>query len=378
MFLKNSQFSFKIRFDKTCFLYCVGLLIFHISEMFNYLSRLQHVILRLLFYSNAALLGAGASLLSLASDIGGSARLPAMFCGVFGHKPTPNWVSVEGHKPGAGDKNWSSFFAIGSMVRYASDLSLILTVMSQTDKARIGFNKKVRLEDMKFFYMDHCGSSVTSSVNSDIKGVIYKLIRYLETTYNVKVQKAYLEDMKSSLELCGFILLKIQDVYSMFNRSDDPKKSKNVFIETLKYFFFMSSHTFPAICYGIIKNICERLPVSKYNKLLETRMRLKKQFEELLGDNGILIFPSFISPAHYPHESLYNVCNYTYMMIFNVLGFPVTQCPLGFDKNQLPIGLQIVANPGCDYLTIAVAQEIERIFGGWREPSESKGLTYTM
>ncbi|XP_050464305.1 fatty-acid amide hydrolase 2-A [Cataglyphis hispanica] len=325
----------------------------------------------------AALLGAGASLLSLVSDIAGSARLPAMFCGVFGHKPTPNWISVEGHKPSASDKNWSSFFAIGSMVRYASDLPLVLTVMSQTDEAKIGFNKKVRLEDMKFFYMNHCGSSVTNSVNSDIKGIIYKLNRYLETTYSVKVHKADLEDMKFSLELSSFILLKIQDIYSMFNRSDDPKKSKSVFMETLKYLFFMSSHTFPAICYGIIKNISEQLPVSEYNKLLETRMRLKKQFEELLGDNGVLIFPSFISSAHYPYESLYNVCNYTYMMIFNMLGFPVTQCPLGFDKNQLPLGLQIVANPGCDYLTIAMAQEIERTFGGWREPSENKGFTYT-
>ncbi|KMQ91085.1 fatty-acid amide hydrolase 2, partial [Lasius niger] len=124
----------------------------------------------------AALLGAGASLLSLASDIAGSARLPAMFCGVFGHKPTPNWVSVEGHKPGSSDKNWSSFFAIGPMVRYASDLPLLLTVISQTDEARIGFNKK-----------------------------------------------ANLEDMKTSLELSGFILLRIQDIYSMFNRSDDSK-----------------------------------------------------------------------------------------------------------------------------------------------------------
>lgn len=41
----------------------------------------------------AALVSAGASLLSLVSDIGGSARLPALFCGVFGHKPTPSKFS---------------------------------------------------------------------------------------------------------------------------------------------------------------------------------------------------------------------------------------------------------------------------------------------
>ena len=42
---------------------------------------------------------------------------------------------------------------------------------------------------MKFFYMDNCDSSVTNSVNSDIKGAIYKLIRHVEAAYSVKVQK---------------------------------------------------------------------------------------------------------------------------------------------------------------------------------------------
>ncbi|KAL6256403.1 hypothetical protein P5V15_012516 [Pogonomyrmex californicus] len=280
-----------------------------------------------------------------------------------------HYISIDGHKPGSNDENWPSFFSIGSMVRYAKDLPLILTVLSQSNEAKTIFNKKVNLKDMKFFYMDDYGT-ITSPIRSDVKNAIYKLIRHLETIDNVKVQKANLEDMKMSFELSIIILLKIKDVYSMYNRLDDPEKSKSVFMETLKYIFFMSSHTFPAICYGILKCIGEKISESSYTKMMDIRTQLKKQFKELLGDNGVLICPSFISSAHYPHDTLYNVPNYTYLMIFNVLGFPVTQCPIGFDKNQLPVGLQIVANPDCDHLTIAVAQEIERTFGGWREPDE--------
>lgn len=56
-----------------------------------------------------------------------------------------DWISIEGHKPDSSDKNWPMFFAIGSMVRYATDLPLLLTVMSQSDEAKIIFNKKVRI-----------------------------------------------------------------------------------------------------------------------------------------------------------------------------------------------------------------------------------------
>ncbi|EFN75789.1 Fatty-acid amide hydrolase 2 [Harpegnathos saltator] len=324
----------------------------------------------------AALLAAGASVLSLCSDIAGSARLPAMFCGVFGHKPSPDWVSVKGHKPGSTDINWPSFFSIGGMVRYAIDLPLLLTTISQSNEAKIGFNKKVYLKDMKFFYMIDSGSIMTNSPNSDMKYAIRKLVEHLETTHGVTVQKINFENMKSAFELCLTILLRLRNVYSMFNRLDNPKKSKNVLFEVLKYIFFLSSYTYPALLYGLLKSTGERFPRSYYNNMMEKKTQLKKQFEETLGSNGVLIYPSFVSSAPYPHEIIYNACNFTYLMIFNALGLPVTQCPLGFDRNQLPIGLQIVANPGCDYLTIAVAQEIEKAFGGWREPSMTKGNPY--
>jgi len=56
-----------------------------------------------------------------------------------------DWISIKGHKPSSSDKNWPSFFAIGSMVRYAIDLPLLLSAMSQSDEAKITFNKKVRI-----------------------------------------------------------------------------------------------------------------------------------------------------------------------------------------------------------------------------------------
>lgn len=121
--------------------------------------------------------------------------------------------------------------------------------------------------------------------------------------YSFNYLQANLEDMKQSFELSIISLLNLKDVYSMFNRTDDPKvqlndnillrcgttntyfikifqKSKKALMETLKYIFFMSSHTFPAIFYGILKEVNGKIcSVSTYNEMMGIRTRLRKQFE---------------------------------------------------------------------------------------------------
>ena len=48
--------------------------------------------------------------------------------------------------------------------------------------------------------------------------------------------------------------------------------------------------------------------------------------------------------------------------------FPATQVPLGLSGEGLPLGVQVISGPGNDHVTIAVAEELERIFGGWVPP----------
>lgn len=58
------------------------------------------------------------------------------------------------------------------------------------------------------------------------------------------------------------------------------------------------------------------------------------------------------------------------MTIFNALGLPVTACPIDFNSKGLPVGIQIAANKNNDHLTIAVAREFEKAFGGWIPPNK--------
>ncbi len=64
--------------------------------------------------------------------------------------------------------------------------------------------------------------------------------------------------------------------------------------------------------------------------------------QELLGDDGVLLVPSFPTPAFYHYQSLSKPFNFAYTAIFNVLGFPITQVPLGLGSWGVPLGLQVI------------------------------------
>ena len=79
----------------------------------------------------AAALAAGMTPLELGSDIGGSIRNPAHFCGVYGHKPSYGIVSGIGHIPGPpGMLAPTDLNVIGPMARAPEDLELALAVLA--------------------------------------------------------------------------------------------------------------------------------------------------------------------------------------------------------------------------------------------------------
>ena len=79
----------------------------------------------------AAALAAGLTPLEFGSDIGGSIRIPAAFCGVFGHKPSDTAVPRSGHFPGSPLPNTATALsALGPLARDAHDLELALDVIA--------------------------------------------------------------------------------------------------------------------------------------------------------------------------------------------------------------------------------------------------------
>lgn len=87
-----------------------------------------------------------------------------------------------------------------------------------------------------------------------------------------------------------------------------------------------------------------------------------------MGENGVLFYPTYPVSAVRHNESYFTMCGVMYTMLFNVLGFPSTNVPLGKDLGGRPIGMQIVAAPYQDRLCMCIAGELEAAFGGWIPP----------
>src|SRR6516164_601908 len=91
---------------------------------------------------SAAALAAGFGTISFGSDIGGSLRVPAHFCGVFAHKPSLGLLPDRGHTrpPVPPLPRDADLAVVGPMARTAADLALTLAVIAGPDEQRAGID----------------------------------------------------------------------------------------------------------------------------------------------------------------------------------------------------------------------------------------------
>lgn len=316
----------------------------------------------------AALLGAGASLCGLSSDVGGSVRLPAMFVGVFGHKPTPYLISPLGHVPCSSASNWGDFFTMAPMCRYARDLPVVLKALAQPNLQQNKLiieklDRQLNLKDIKIYYMEDDGpSGLIAPMSGDMKAGIKQVVQFLNA------EKHNFKRLKHSFDVACTAMLRLEDLETIFNEKVEGEENKKLARETFKYIFGQSDFTLASVFLAYLQKFANSLPESRLQKFDEIIKALKNDFQALLGDNGVFLYPTFPSSAHYHYRIFHKLIDTSYMVIFNALGLPVTNAMIGMDRDNMPMGIQIVANPGNDHLTIHVAKELEKKFGGWVPP----------
>uniref|UniRef100_A0A8C6Z3H0 Fatty acid amide hydrolase 2 n=1 Tax=Nothoprocta perdicaria TaxID=30464 RepID=A0A8C6Z3H0_NOTPE len=321
-------------------------------------------------------LAAACSVIGVGSDIGGSIRMPAFFNGVFGHKPTTGVVPNDGQFPNAQGMR-TSFLCTGPMCRYAEDLEPMLRVMAGPGVAKLKLDEKVSLEKIKFHCMDHDGGSIfVSPVDKEILQMQKKVVEHLESELGIQVQRVAIHKMKYSFQIWSAMMSSKdsdgQEAQLFTDLLGDHGKPVWPLWELIKWLVGMSSHTFPAIApLALLHEKLVKLNSGGNAKLVSMGKSLQAEMETLLGPDGVLLYPSHPTVAPKHHSPLCMPFNFAYTAIFNVLGLPVTQCPLGLSSEGLPLGIQLVAGAYNDHLTLAVARYLEKAFGGWVLPGKA-------
>lgn len=316
-----------------------------------------------------ALLASAGSVIGIGNDIAGSIRIPANFCGIFGHKPTPYVVSNEGMYPLVkGDRE--KLLGMGPMTRYACDMLPLLKILAGPRASKLRLDEPVDLTKLKFYYIEDLGDPLASDCNYDILAGIRNAIAYMVNKYKCHSEKITFDEFKHGMFLWSAEANTEPNQPRMAQQfKGDSGAEMNPAIEIVKKCFGLSEHTTNSIMATTLE-LGSPNSGTKANRILcKKAADLRKKFNDLLGEDGILLVPTHPEPAPKHYTTVLKIFNVSYTSVTTILQGPITQCPLGLSKEGLPFGVQIMSKPYNDRLTLAVAQEFEAGLGGWIPPS---------
>ena len=325
---------------------------------------------------SAAALAAGYGPLSLGSDIGGSLRSPAHFCGVYAHKPTYALVPSRGHTPPPFpplplDRDMA---VVGPMARSALDLADLLEAIAGPDPLEAGRGLRLALPParhatLKGFRIlvldDHALMPVAASIRSAIDRLAAQLAK---AGARVRRESRLLPDLEAASRLYMRLLLSFmavsfpQESYDAMKARAAQLKPEDASLAAERLRGIALSHRDWVVADG-------------------QRAGLRAQWRAFFGEFDALICPIMPTPAfvqdHSPDQTQRRIRvdgkDYPYQDqlvwpgVATCPGLPATAFPLGL-VDGLPIGAQIVGPWLEDRTTLKLAELVELEFGGFVPP----------
>ncbi|HSE32455.1 MAG TPA: amidase [Pyrinomonadaceae bacterium] len=297
----------------------------------------------------AAILAASGSPCDLGTDTGGSIRLPSHYCGIAGMKPTQGRIPRTGHIISF-DGPHQSLTHVGPMARYVEDLAFLLPILTGPDgidpstvPLPLGDSKKVDLKKLRTAFLTDNGDVPATA---EIAAVVKEAAKRIADLGGV-VTEARPERIKEAYEMYVGILW--ADGGAWARRLLQKTGTQETLLE-------QRLSTFKAI------------PIGDYSALLERWDQFRSQMLRFWQNYDVLICPANAHAA-IPHGTTYqgrNLAAYGYTMAFNLTGWPSVVVRCGTSAEGLPIGVQVVAPPWREDVSLAVAQHLQLTSGGWR------------
>lgn len=260
------------------------------------------------------------------------------------------------------------FTGIGPMTRHAVDMKPIMKIISKDNAKKLNLDQPVDIKKLKFYYQYSAYAPLVDPVDPEIKLALKKVTEFLKKQHDLEAEEQkipllrkslpiWMSNMKSPLKFGEYILEK--DSFGAVCK------------EMVKNLFGLSPNTFIGLITSLLDHTGHERGSKEYENYLKLRDDLEAIFTNMLSDNGVFLYPTHPTTAPYHNEPLFRPFNFCYTAVFNCLGLPVTTVPLGLSKDGLPIGIQVVANYNQDRICLAVAEELDRAFGGWVEPQNA-------
>ncbi len=312
-----------------------------------------------------AAIGSGGSPLGLGSDVGGSIRTPAFFCGIFGHKPTPGLVPNALSYPESDGSAAERLLCTGPMARRAEDLMPMLRIVSGPDP-RDDHAREMALGDpaeVELAGLDVLIGEETSilPVSRELREARDRAAEALERA-GARLRRVPIRSMRHAYALYVTALNDGESSIAkmLADAGCEPLTMRRIFSR-------QGPHTAPIKMLAALERLASLQPDGLTRRALAAGHAFAREVADTIGD-GVLLHPPHprVAPRH--HGILLRPFSITPVVLFNLAATPVTQVPLGLGRRGLPLGVQVVAGPGRDHVSIAVALELERALGGWVPP----------
>jgi amidase len=301
----------------------------------------------------------------IGSDLAGSIRLPAHFCGIAGLKPTVGRVSMDGHIPAAMGR-LSLGACIGPLARSVADLSLLFDVMADATQSEISFQDAsldrdaARLKGLRVaWYTDDGVAPVTRETRDAVLAAAKAF-----GDHGLAVDEARPPGVADGFRLWIELFSRaVEEQLREFYRGKEDQAGPQVAAMLGKF----DQRTNDAI------GEAEKLAAA-----MAERERLREELLSWMKTTPLILAPVGSTPA-FEHgarrvevsgESISVWRAFSYSQTFNVFGLPSVAVPAGRSAEGLPIGVQIVGQPFAERTVLAAAALLEAALGGWNRPPE--------
>lgn len=318
---------------------------------------------------SAAVVAADEAIFALGSDTGGSIRQPSAFCGVVGLKPTYGLVSRFGLVAFA-----SSLDQIGPITKTVADSAIVLNSIAGYDK-------------MDSTSADEKADDYTKSLGESVKGLKIGIPKeYIGEGIQKEVKDAIMNAAKvyesMGAEIFEFSLPMTKYALPAYYIMSSAEASSNLArFDGVKYGYRAENYTDLTDMYlktrseGFGSEVKRRIMLGTYalsagyydayyKKAQQARTLIRNSFAEAFDKFDVILTPTAPTTAFEIGKNitdpitmyLNDICTVS----VNIAGLPAISIPCGYDKTNMPIGLQLIAKPFAENTLFKTAYAFEQ------------------